>query len=369
MNEATSRTVVLGWGRMNPITSGHEILVNKIKAVAKANKATPIIYISHSQDAKRNPLAYDGKVMLAKKAFGNIIQKSKSKTIIQIMKELEDRFDKVILVAGDDRVPEFNKLLNKYNGSEYNFKEIEIASAGSRADPDSDDAKDMSAGNMSASVMRKLAPQGNIEEFRKGLPKGLQSDYKEVYDMVRGGMKIAEMMEEEGRLTEALNVSQRRNRSLIMRKYRVKIDASRRHLSKKPATMEKLKVRARKAAINILRRKLVGKKGENYVNLTPSEKSMIDQRVDKRKGSILKIATRLLPNLRRTDLQRLSGASKSNEDSSKKESFDMDFEQFLDESVNQEFEALFEEKEAVPEMKQSVYTKRYHVQQRRHYQA
>jgi hypothetical protein len=127
MNEATSRTVVLGWGRMNPITSGHEILVNRIKAVAKANKATPIIYISHSQDAKRNPLAYDDKVMLAKKAFGNIIQKSNSKTIIQIMKELEDRFDKVILVAGDDRVPEFNKLLNKYNGSKYNFKEIEIS--------------------------------------------------------------------------------------------------------------------------------------------------------------------------------------------------------------------------------------------------
>lgn len=98
---------------MNPITSCHEILVNRIKAVAKANKATPIIHVSHSQDAKRNPLAYDDKVMLAKKAFGNIIQKSNSKTIIQIMKELEDRFDKVILVAGDDRVPEFNKLLNK----------------------------------------------------------------------------------------------------------------------------------------------------------------------------------------------------------------------------------------------------------------
>jgi hypothetical protein len=42
----------------------------------------------------------------------------------------------------------------------------------------------MSAANMSATVMRKLASQGNIEEFRKGLPKGLQSDYKEVYDMV-----------------------------------------------------------------------------------------------------------------------------------------------------------------------------------------
>ena len=86
MNEAPMRTVVLGWGRMNPITSGHELLVNKIKEVAKKNRATPVIYISHSQDAKKNPLSYEDKVMLAKRAFGNIIQKSNSKTIMQIMK-------------------------------------------------------------------------------------------------------------------------------------------------------------------------------------------------------------------------------------------------------------------------------------------
>ena len=367
MNEATSRTVVLGWGRMNPITSGHEILVNKIKEVARANKATPIIYISHSQDAKKNPLSYDDKVMLAKRAFGNIIQKSNSKTIIQIMKELEDRFDKVILVAGDDRVGEFDKLLKKYNGADYNVKEIQVVSAGKRADPDSDDAKDMSAANMSASVMRKLASQGDIDAFKKGLPKGLQSDYKEVYDMVRGGMKIAEMMEEDEALTEALSVTQRRNRSLVMRKYRVKIDAARKRLSKKPATMEKLKVRARKAAINILRRRLAGKKGENYANLTPSEKSMVDQRVEKRKGAIAKIATRLLPTIRRADLQKLSGASasKSSDNSTKRESFDADFENFLEEStINEEFELLFESeddaKDTTSEMKKSVYTKRYH---------
>jgi len=358
MNEAVTRTVVLGWGRMNPITSGHEILVNRVKAVARANKATPIIYISHSQDAKKNPLSYDDKVMLAKKAFGNIIQKSNSKTIIQIMAELEDRFDKVILVAGDDRVPEFERLLNKYNGAEYNFKEIEIVSAGKRADPDSDDAKDMSAANMSASVMRKLASQGDIEAFRKGLPKGLQADYKEVYDMVRGGMKIAEMMEEEdGGLTEALSVSQRRNRSLIMRKYRNKIGAAKKRLSKKAATMDMINHRARRAAITILRKKLAGKQGENYATLTPSEKMMIDKRVEKRKASIEKIARRLIPTVRRADLARLSAASSSN----KTESFDSHFEEFLNESqVNQEFEALFEEKDAVPEMKQSIYTKRYH---------
>lgn len=356
MNEATTRTVVLGWGRMNPITSGHEILIKRIKAVAKENKATPIVYITHSQDKKKNPLSYDDKVMLAKKAFGNIIQKSTSKTIMQVMKELEDRFDKVILVTGDDRVAEFTTLLNKYNGTEYSFKEIEIASAGSRADPDSDEAKDMTATNMSASVMRRLASEGDIDAFKKGLPKSLQSDYKEIYDMVRGGMKIAEMMEEEDALIEALNVSQRRARAFTMRKYRTKIDAAKKRLSMKAATVDMITHRARQAAIKILRRKLAGKQGMNYANLNPAEKMMIDKRVEKRKGSIEKIARRLIPTVRRADLERLSAAS-----ASKKESADTYFEEFLNEvTCNTEFEVFIEKLDVATEMPKSIYTKRYH---------
>ena len=120
INEAPDKTVVLGWGRMNPITVGHEKLVNKIKEVARANSATPLIYITHSQDAKKNPLDYDTKVSLAKKAFGNkVIQKSKSKTIMQVMGELQAGYSKVILVVGSDRVTEFDKLLKRYNGKDY----------------------------------------------------------------------------------------------------------------------------------------------------------------------------------------------------------------------------------------------------------
>ena len=129
LDEAVDKTVVVGWGRMNPITVGHEKLVNKIKAVAKQNSATPLVYITHSQDAKKNPLEYDDKIMLAKKAFGNVVQKSKSKTIIQVMKELQSKYSKVILVVGSDRTKDFDTLLNKYNGKDYTFDNIEVVSA------------------------------------------------------------------------------------------------------------------------------------------------------------------------------------------------------------------------------------------------
>jgi len=342
LEEAVTRTVVLGWGRMNPITSGHEVLVDKIKEIAKRYKATPIIYVSHSQDPKKNPLDYDDKIMLAKKAFGNaIIHKSNARTIMQIMKELEERFDKVVLVAGSDRVKEFEVLLNKYNGKDYNIKEIEVVSAGNRADPDSDAAKDLSAANMSASVMRKLASEGDLAGFTKGLPKKLKADAQDVYDLVRGGMKIAEMNEEDETLLEAMSMQQRRARSLVMRKYKTKISAARRRMSKKAATIDTLKGRARKAAIKIIRKKIAGKKGEEYANLGPAEKMMIDKRVEKKKSAIDAIAKRLLPMVKRADLAKLS--------KTKSESFDEKFDNFL-----------LNEQEAVVEMPQSKYTKRYH---------
>ena len=315
LDEAVDKTVVLGWGRMNPITVGHEKLVNKIKAVARKSSAVPKVYISHTQDAKKNPLAYDDKIMLAKKAFGNnVIEKSKSKTIIQIMQELQSKYSKVILVVGSDRIKQFDELLNKYNGKDYKFDNIEVVSAGDR-DPDADDVS-----GMSASKMRSLASQGDMKKFTTGLPKKLQRDAEDIYDLVRGGLKIAEEME----LDEAvLTVQQRRNRGIVMRKYKNKIAAARKRLSKKAATMTMLKSRARKAAIKIIRKKIAGKKGEKYASLSPSEKMMIDKRVSKKKAAIDKIAKKILPSVRKADLARLNSKSKNEE-------------------FNEQFERLFE---------------------------
>ena len=73
------KKVVIAFGRMNPPTVGHEKLVTKIKSVARKNRATPLLYLSHSQDKKKNPLSYEDKIRLAKKAFGPLVQKSNSR--------------------------------------------------------------------------------------------------------------------------------------------------------------------------------------------------------------------------------------------------------------------------------------------------
>lgn len=150
IDEAVGGTVVISFGRMNPVTVGHEKLVNKVISTAIKAKGTPAVYLSHSEDKSKNPLSYEDKIHYATKAFGSVIKKSNAKTIIEVAKSLQ-KFDNLIVVVGSDRLKEFDTLLNKYNGKDYKFKTIQAVSAGGR-DPDSEGVK-----GMSASKMRELA--------------------------------------------------------------------------------------------------------------------------------------------------------------------------------------------------------------------
>jgi nicotinic acid mononucleotide adenylyltransferase len=173
---------VFTFGRMNPPTIGHEKLVNKVRAVARMHKGDPLIYLSHTHKIPKDPIEYQDKVKLAKRAFGNIVKISKANTIIKVMQELEKKYDEVVLVVGSDRVEDFKQLLRKYNGKDYSFDTIDVVSAGER-DPDADDVS-----GMSASKMRELASNEDLKAFKEGLPRNLQRDAENIMKMVRKGL-------------------------------------------------------------------------------------------------------------------------------------------------------------------------------------
>lgn len=173
---------VFTFGRMNPPTTGHEKLANKLRAVARMHKGDPLIYLSHTHKIPKDPIEYQDKVKLAKRAFGNIVKISKANTIIKVMQELEKKYDEVVLVVGSDRVEDFKQLLRKYNGKDYSFDTIDVVSAGER-DPDADDVS-----GMSASKMRELASNEDLKAFKEGLPRNLQRDAENIMKMVRKGL-------------------------------------------------------------------------------------------------------------------------------------------------------------------------------------
>jgi len=191
---------VMAFGRMSPPTTGHEVLVNKVKDVAKSVGGTHSVVLSHTQDKDKNPLSSADKLKHAKRFFPdtNLSTSSKeSPTFLSHAAELHKKgVTHLHMVAGSDRVAEYKKKLAQYNGTHegalFNFKKITVHSAGQR-DPDAE-----GTAGMSASKMRGHASSGNFKEFKKGIPKHVPEHHaKEMYNDVRKGMQIKESINEE----------------------------------------------------------------------------------------------------------------------------------------------------------------------------
>ena len=182
-----SDTLTLAFGRFNPPTVGHEKLLKMAKKVA-AN-GTLRIFPSRTQDKKKNPLDPDKKVNFMRKMFPefkeNIINDDEMRSIFNVLQSADRDFDKVNIIVGSDRQAEFENLAQKYNGELYNFSEIKVISAGTR------DADAEGVEGMSASKMRKAVVDGDMDSFKKGLPKLVtDSQAKSLFDAVADGMKI-----------------------------------------------------------------------------------------------------------------------------------------------------------------------------------
>ena len=201
LREQKEKHAVLAFGRMNPITSGHEKLVNKVKDIADNVGGSHHIVLSHSQDPKKNPLTAAQKVKHAKRAFPGTNFTAANKDAPTFFDHAEKLHRQGVthlhMVGGSDRTDEYHKLLHKYNGTHagarFNFKKITVHSAGER-DPDAEGTT-----GISASKMRDHATKGNFKEFKKGTPSSMSHEHaKHMYNDVRKGMNLHESILAEG---------------------------------------------------------------------------------------------------------------------------------------------------------------------------
>jgi hypothetical protein len=351
------KKAVIAFGRFNPISIGHEKLANKIDSEAKKRGASARLYMSHSQDKKKNPLDYNTKINLGKRAFGKMVTKSSARNIIEILKQLESEgFTDVTIIGGSDRVPEFTTLVNKYNGKEYNIPTISVVSAGER-DPDAEGVE-----GMSASKLRGLAQAGEFEKFKQGVPsKFSKNDILKMYNTIRSVMEemeddftdqeLDDFLEEIGNTLEddddsfefddeelddeiseerkPLTLQQRMKRRMMFKRLAPRIQRARKIKARRMAQKPQLIKRSRKAALSLLKKRAAGDRGKNYAALSPSEKISVDRLVQRKLPMVDKIARRLLPKIQKKEIARLK-SFRSNQN--KNESF-----------INEAFTLMLEE--------------------------
>jgi phosphopantetheine adenylyltransferase len=188
----TKGTLTVAFGRFNPPHAGHLQLMDTAAAAAAEEESDYLIVPSRSNDPKKNPLDADTKVAFMRGMFplhsSRIQNDQNTRTIFDVLKKAHnDGYANVRIVGGADRVKEFDKLANNYNGTLYQFDNVEVLSAGDR-DPDADGVE-----GMSASRLRLAAAENDFRTFKSAMPEGMRpKDARELFNTVRASMGINE---------------------------------------------------------------------------------------------------------------------------------------------------------------------------------
>ena len=195
LQEDDRATAVFAFGRFNPPTIGHQKLIETVLSTAEKANGKAYLFLSHKQNNKTDPLTFQEKQAYVQQFYPKLaVGDPTANTIIKALQVIQAQGrTRLIMVAGSDRVGEFEKLLNQYNGKPdkqgndlYNFDDIKVVNAGQR-DPD-----DEGVSGASASKARELAAKGQWHEFSKIAMGGDES--KLVYNKIQDalGVQVAE---------------------------------------------------------------------------------------------------------------------------------------------------------------------------------
>lgn len=179
------------FGRMNPPTIGHALLMNTVARAAKGGDYW--IFLSSTQD-KKNPLPYFEKIDFIQRMFPQhadhiVIDKNIRNPVDAMRWIYEHGYTDVTMVAGDDRLAKYKELLTTYNNSpdHWRFNTMRVVSSGPR-----DGDNELS--NVSATKARGFAadnenPNASFAEFNK--ITGAKGQLAlQLYQAVRQGMGV-----------------------------------------------------------------------------------------------------------------------------------------------------------------------------------
>lgn len=223
-----NRPVVLAPARMNPPTVGHGVLMKQVYDTAQKYNAPHHVILTRTHDVPKkktgadvkNPLTPEQKVMHAKRFFPGMNIHAASPDKPNLLSQASDLHrqghNHLIVVAGSDRVPEYQKLLNTYNGQEgkhgyYNFKKITVVPAGAERDPNA-----TGAAAVSGTSSRKAAESGDFDAWRKStVPSHVtDTEAKQLFHHLRSGMGVKDTVSEasEGFPVQAIPTATARDR-------------------------------------------------------------------------------------------------------------------------------------------------------------
>jgi hypothetical protein len=168
--EERKKVAVFTFGRFQPPTIGHKVLIEGIETAAKEENADAYIFVSSSQDSKKNPLLVTEKIKILQKQYpGRSVHFINTKlqgtqTPPQaIYKLIQLGYEKIIMYVGSDRIDNFTKMVQAM--SEEAKSKVDIRLVGDERNEGNNSNNVSNLSKISASKARRFAVEGKNDLF------------------------------------------------------------------------------------------------------------------------------------------------------------------------------------------------------------
>ncbi len=201
LDEAKAKSLVMNFGRMSPIHEGHGEVIRSVVDTANRLGADHKVIMSHTQDAKKNPLSPQQKLKHARRAFPGVnfevSSPSQPSLLHHLAKAHADGYREITIVGGSDR-DAMGQMAQRYNGVKgphgYYKAKLNFVQAGA-----SRDEGGSGVASYSASKMRDAASKNDFDSFKSMAPKKMRDQHvRDMFNDTRSGMKITESVSFKG---------------------------------------------------------------------------------------------------------------------------------------------------------------------------
>ena len=160
------KQAVLAFGRLNPATAGHELMVEAIKQ----QPGDSFLFLSdRAAKLPTDPLSPDEKLQWARLSFNGIAVGLAKTALLAVDRLYKMGYTDIIFVEGEDKL---FPIIERYNNVEtkvHHYKFNSIKQHRLTRNPDADDAS-----GMSASKMRQAVLDNDFETFKTGVTQSAQ---------------------------------------------------------------------------------------------------------------------------------------------------------------------------------------------------
>lgn len=278
---------VLTMGDYSPPSISDQRLVETLMKYAKLYEADSYVFVS-SRDVSEGYLDEQQRIGMSQNVFGSVVYPNTVADIVEALKICEAEYSNAIIVCMQE---DFDDILSQVMmlRDELKFESINVVPY---SDPVSHD------------VIAEHVINGDFTSFKRAMATSIRPSAKAIFEHMSNQLNglNEEYLEEKIR---PMSYTERIKRAQTMRRYAKRIEIARERSAMRRASSEKLRDRARKKALEIIRSRIL--RNKEYADLSAIEKNVLDARLMNIPPAVIeRISRKMMPVVRRAETERLS---------------------------------------------------------------